>query len=171
VSAFYAWGLALAVGAMPAGDFARQAAGVLIVGAFMAAVGVRSSLAAQTTTRAMVITIGAWLAASVAFAVGAGIIWMLVMLAWLLLWLAAVGLGLAAMSGGVVPWAPISSGFVYTLADLSLFAVATVMVAADASLRFDRLAGRMPDGATAVAVDRIVHGEPVVAVPAGEAAS
>ena len=52
---FLAWTLAAATGAVPVSDTVSRMAEVLVVGAFMAAVGVRTSLACNTATRAMVL--------------------------------------------------------------------------------------------------------------------
>ena len=64
VAAFVAWTIAALGGAMSWRDYAESVIGTVIVAAFMAAVGVRTSLSAATATRAMAITLGVWLGAS-----------------------------------------------------------------------------------------------------------
>ena len=62
-AALWAWTLALFFGAMTGGGYAYLLAETLICGAFMAAVGVRASLAFSTATRSMAVAVGIWLGA------------------------------------------------------------------------------------------------------------
>src|SRR5262249_12275594 len=57
----WAWTLSLCFGAMNAGWYIYLVASTVICGAFMAAVGLRMSLAFSTATRSMALTSGIWL--------------------------------------------------------------------------------------------------------------
>lgn len=175
LAALYAWTVAVLVDAMDPSELGFLLSEVLIGGAFMAAVGVRASLASRTATRAMGITSGAWLtgraaayAAALLITLLAGLILFLVYL-----WAAAMGLvdpNATTSSGVAVPailgfrrWAPLSFDHTLRLFARALYAVATLAIVAETGLRFDRLAGRMAGGTVAVAVDEFLHGPPLVA--------
>lgn len=153
-----AWALAATTGAVPVGDSIRWASEVVFVGAFMAAVGVRTSLSCRTATRAMALTIGTWLGASAAILcasavlLGAGLL------------LCNFALILASQSGLIAPvttlWFPLRGVVAWPLANQSLFFVATLLIVADTRLRFDRLAGRMTEGGVSVAFEEFVYGRP-----------
>lgn len=156
---FWAWSLALACGAMSAGYYFFLLASSLVIGAFMAAIGVRTSLASATATKAMAVTIGIWLGAAAASAFVALVVTAVAHLIYFLLWLLAVQLNLAQWGPG--PWFPISFGTAYVLVLLATYALATAMAVAEARVRFDRIAGRMAGGQVAIAVDQMLHGRPM----------
>jgi len=79
-----AWTAGLLCGALAVGAFAELLAQTLVIGGFMAAVGIAFSLSCESSTRAMTGTIVCWLAAGCVFAALAGILTLMVMLAWLL---------------------------------------------------------------------------------------
>ena len=85
-AALWAWTLALFFGAMTGGGYAYLLAETLICGAFMAAVGVRASLAFSTATRSMAVAVGIWLGAlGVIAALSATTVmvaWMVILVAW-----------------------------------------------------------------------------------------
>jgi ABC-type transport system involved in multi-copper enzyme maturation permease subunit len=176
LAAAYAWTVAVLIDAMDYDLFGFRLAEVFLVGAFMAAAGVRASLASRTATRAMGITIGAWLVAFAGVWVSALLITLLGTLILFLVWLWASAIGLidpnTTSPGGVpVPgflgfggWVPISFNGAWRVISLALYVVATLAVVAETGLRFDRLAGRMAGGSVAVAVDEFLHGSPIVQV-------
>jgi hypothetical protein len=174
LAAAYAWTIAVVIDAMDLDEFGFLLAEVFLVGAFMAAAGVRASLASRTATRAMGITSGTWLAGRAAVAVAATLMTLLGGLILFLVWLWAAAIGLvnpnATTPGGVpVPailgrWAPISFYTGWRLSSLVLYAAATLAIVAETGLRFDRLAGRMAGGTVAVAVDEFLHGSPIVQI-------
>jgi ABC-type transport system involved in multi-copper enzyme maturation permease subunit len=160
---FLAWTLAAATGAESVSNTVSRMAEVLVVGAFMAAVGVRTSLACNTATRAMAVTIGAWLGAYVASGLIAGLTLLLGVLmcntAWILL--SQVGL----LQPLTALWLPLPGTIAWPVARNFPYLVATALVVADTRLRFDRIAGRMTGGAVAVAVDEMIYGRPEAPVP------
>jgi ABC-type transport system involved in multi-copper enzyme maturation permease subunit len=157
-AAFIAWSLSAAVGALPLRDVVVWGADVLVVGAFMAAVGVRTSLACQTATRAMALTVGIWLGAWVFVAVAAFSGLASATLIGNALRMAAGELGLLPPQTAF--WAPVPWFVAWPIARYSVYLLATALIVADTRLRFDRLAGRMTEGAAAVAFEALVHGRP-----------
>jgi hypothetical protein len=163
VAAFVAWGLAAAVEAVAVKDAVGWGGGVVVVGAFMAAVGVRTSLACQTATRAMALTIGVWLGAYVFVSASA-----LAMIAAGLLGGNAVRM--AAGQVGLLPpqttfWAPLSWSVAWPLARGIVYLIMTLLIVANTRLGFDRLAGRMTEGRAALAFEGLIHGRPEAPVP------
>jgi ABC-type transport system involved in multi-copper enzyme maturation permease subunit len=163
VSAVWAWTLALLFGAMSASDYLTPMAQIFVAGAFMAAVGVRASLATATATRAMTITIGVWMGALMAVSAGALMIVGMVMM----FCLAAFSLGLQLGMAWTAPWFPTSFETGFTLARLGLYLLATFAIVAEARLRFDRIAGRMAGTGVQISVDRLLHGLPMEPVAIG----
>ena len=158
VSAYVAWLAAAANDAVSIHTAVRWACEVLIVGGFMAAVGVRLSLACQTATRAMSLTIGAWLVAYVAVTVASWLIlavgFMLCNAAWIV-----------ASSAGVAPavtrlWIPVPWAIAYPVTTNGLYLLITLLIVADTRLRFDRIAGRMTQGRVAIAFEEFLYGRP-----------
>jgi ABC-type transport system involved in multi-copper enzyme maturation permease subunit len=166
-AALVAWILAAGSGAIPVRDAVRWSAAVLFVGLFMAAVGVRTSLACQTAARAMSLTIGIWLGAFVVVSVAAFIALAVSVLVLNAAWLAAAQLGLAPPPPTF--WAPLPMYVAWPLATNSVYLLATLLVVADTRLRFDRIAGRMTEGKLAVAFEELVYGRPEAPVPLEEA--
>lgn len=162
VAAILAWALGAAVGALMASDALRWSIEIVVVGAFMAAVGVRMSLACPTATRAMSITIGFWLGAYLAVAVGATILIVVAFLVGNAAWLLASQLGAVPPAAGL--WLP-PSYIVWPLATNSLYLLATLLIVADTRLRFDRIAGRMTQGRVSVAFDEFLYGRPEEPIP------
>ena len=74
LAAWFAWIVAAGMGVITTIRAADLISRTLVEGAFMAAVGVRTSLQCNSATRAMSITIGLLLAAYIISGVGAGII-------------------------------------------------------------------------------------------------
>jgi hypothetical protein len=129
--------------------------GTGIQAAFMAAVGVRTSLATATATRAMAITIGIWLGASILVASLAGIM-IGVALLLVVLTVQLATMGSFAAPGWILPWMP----YLWSGTNYAVYVVATLLLISDTRLRFDRIAGRMSAGRAATAVDALIHGKP-----------
>jgi ABC-type transport system involved in multi-copper enzyme maturation permease subunit len=157
-----AWTTSVAVGAMGVREYVSGLVLVLTVSAFLAAIGVRLSLATATATRAMSLTIGAWLAAGIAIFVVSWVIALTLALFWLFCVWMAVQMQLVSVAGG--PWAPISLMDLQTVLAAGLYLLATSMVATESRLRFDRIAGRMAGDEAQVAVDEMLHGKPLAPV-------
>jgi ABC-type transport system involved in multi-copper enzyme maturation permease subunit len=156
-AAFLWWALAAGCGAIEIRTAVTWALSVLFVGAFLAAVGVRTSLASPTATRAMSVTIGIWLGAYAAVTVGAALILLTGLLAWLAGTMALAQAGVIAMPRG----APPLPGYVaWPLAMNALYFLMTSLIVADTALRFDRIAGRMTQGGVSVIFDELLYGRP-----------
>ena len=157
-----AWTLAVLVKAITVPQYLVWIVSNLVMGSFMAAVGVRCSLSLPTATRAMSWTIGCWLGIWPALtAVAISVIGFVVM--------GCTSIYMLLMSYNLIsprarPWYPMSfeSGWILTT-NLTTLAI-TILIVSDTSLRFDRIAGRMAGGTLATTVDAMVHGtahEPV----------
>jgi hypothetical protein len=155
VATVLAWTVAVASGALSWDDYAGALIGTGVIATFLAAVGVRTSLAAATATRAMAITIGVWLGARVVVAILAGIG---ISVAFLLILFT-----FALASGGMFappPWLRPIMNLAWPVMTNGIYLAATLLLVADTRLRFDRLAGRMTAGRVATAVDAVIHGRP-----------
>ncbi len=157
VAAFVWWSLAAGCGAILPRTAVTWSLSVLFVGAFLAAVGVRTSLESQTATRAMSTTIGIWMGAYVSVIVGAS----LLILTGLLVWMAGI-VGLAQAGIIVMPagTAPMPSYIAWPLAMNSLWLLMTLLIVADTGLRFDRIAGRMTQGGASLLYEDLLYGRP-----------
>jgi ABC-type Na+ efflux pump permease subunit len=151
-----AWTLAVIVKAVTVESYVTWVVGTLAMGSFMAAIGVRFSLSLPTATKAMSWTIALWL-----------VIWPIVaMVALALIGLVAatcMSYYLLAISYGwigprAVPWFPMSFATGWAIATNATTFLFTLLIVADTSLRFDRIAGRMAGGTVATTVDAMVHG-------------
>jgi hypothetical protein len=150
-----AWTVAVLCGAISRFDYISAVISTAILGAFMAAVGVRTSLTAPTATRAMATTIGIWLGSKVVIVVLAQILIIIVFMFLLFtMTLAAVG-GLAAPPR----WILSLFDYRWTVSD-ALYLLLTLVLIADTRLRFDRLSGRMTAGRLATSLDVLIHGKP-----------
>ena len=157
LAAFVWWALAAGCGAIEIRTAVTWALSVLFLGAFLAAVGVRTSLACPTATRAMSITIGVWLGAYAAVTVGAALIILTGFLVWLAGSLALAQAGVLAVPAGAPP---IPGYIAWPLAMNSLYLLMTSLIVADTALRFDRIAGRMTQGGASLAFDELIYGRP-----------
>jgi len=135
-AAVLAWVIAMAVNAADLRDVAGWVGWMACAGAFMGAVGVRSSLHATTSARAMSITVGIGLAAHAAVAMLAGLAIVLVVLGTMVFWT------WVDPSSAAIPRPPISPPLLWALVSDSLFAAAAVAIAIETRARFDRVAGR-----------------------------
>lgn len=162
-SALIAWTLAVVVGAMTTEDYVGTVVQTVIVGVFMAAVGLRSSLSCATATRSMAVTIGLWLGALVTAHIVAGI---LMAFAWIVVFLAR--LDLFSLGGPGPNMARINAlmKYVYIFVLNVPYALATLLLVSQMRLQFDRLAGRRAGGRIQVATDQFLHGKPTA--PVGE---
>ena len=157
-SAYLAWALGAATETISVSDAVTRGFAVLILGAFMAAVGVRTSLANNSATRGMAVTIGVWLVAYVAVGVAAGMILAAGTLLANFAWIVLAQLGMAPPITTI--WFPIPMAVAWPLAVDGIYLLSTILIVADTRLRFDRLAGRMTGGKMAVAFDALIYGRP-----------
>jgi ABC-type transport system involved in multi-copper enzyme maturation permease subunit len=150
-----AWTIAVSCTAMNLDTYVIAIVGTAINAAFMAAVGVRTSLAAPTATRAMALTIGIWLGAWVVVAFVSAI----VIAVGFLIGIATIGM---ATMGNVAPprWLTGAMRYSWPIVTNGLYLMAALSLIADTRLRFDRLSGRMTAGRLATAVDAMIHGRP-----------
>ncbi len=161
-SALLAWTITFALGGMFWPEYAEQIIGLIVMGTFMSAVGVRTSLRSATATKAMGITIGIWfgaclLALAIAWAACVG-----VMILCVVGWLMAIQFGLTTFN--TRPWFPMTFRLGMDLVFFSSYIVLAIAIIAETRLRFDRVAGRMTGGKAAVAIDRLIHGIPMAPV-------
>jgi ABC-type transport system involved in multi-copper enzyme maturation permease subunit len=152
---FLARSIATVCGVLLESDYLVRIIGTTVLAAFMAAVGVRTSLSAPTATRAMTITIGVWLGASLtATFLAAIIVGVLFVVGMATVALATMG------SFNVSPvWIGPVLTFIWPATRYGIYVAATLMLVADTGLRFDRIAGRMTAGRVATAVDALIHGK------------
>lgn len=141
----------------------RWSLDVMFIGAFMAAVGVRTSLSCQTATRAMALTIGFWLGAYVVVLITTWILLCVGILASNAVWMLAAELGLVAPLASI--WFPVPWYIAWPFATDSLYLLATLLIVSDTRLRFDRIAGRMTQGQIAIAFDEFLYGRPMAPIP------
>ena len=151
-----AWTLAVLVQAVSVSSYVTWVVGNLMMGALMAAIGVRCSLSLPTATKAMSWTIGLWLVsmpvlASVAISV-IGIVFMACTSIY------GLGLSYGLLAPGTRPWFPMSFSLGWAITTNASALLFTIMLVLDTSLRFDRIAGRMAGGVLATTVDAMVHG-------------
>jgi len=151
-----AWTLAVVVGAVSIPLYITWLVGNLMMGAFMAAVGVRCSLSLPTATKSMSWTIAIWLGmwpvlASVAISI-IGLVFLACTAAF------GVLMSYGFISTTTRPWFPMSFTLGWTITTNLTTLLFTILIAADTALRFDRIAGRMAGGVLATTVDAMVHG-------------
>jgi ABC-type Na+ efflux pump permease subunit len=158
-AAVLAWALGAIVGAVTLGASIGWLAHNAAACAFMAAVGVRMSLALPTATRAMTWTIGAWLASMVVVPFLAGTILAVAGLLYMAfiystLWLNPSGA--SAVFPGSFRFLPVA----WPIVNDVVTALLTILIVVEARLRFDRIAGRMSGGSVEQAVEAMIHGAP-----------
>lgn len=159
-AALLAWAVAMVAGVIPAGPWLWWWTLMAVVAGFMAAAGVRVSLACATATRAMGITLGVALLSIAMTTIASGVACLFVAFAFWAGWFALGLLGLID-AANTNPWFPTNFDTGIRVTRLALYAAATAAIVAETRLRFDRIAGRMTAGKAAVAVDRFFHGGPV----------
>ena len=103
-------------------------------------------------------TIALWLGSFVVVALSALAIICLVMLSCLAVWGTWLQFGL--IPPNTPPWFPMSFALAWILATNAVTLLIALLTIIDTRLRFDRIAGRMAEGAVAVAVDGWLHGRP-----------
>jgi len=153
-----AWSIGLILGSVSGGQYARWIAGVFTGGTFMAAMGVRASLAMPSATRAMASVIFRWLVVQAVVAFLALAIILLVIAICFSIWLSAIRLGLATPNTSPAVFFPMSWSLAWPLCTNIVLFLITILVVADTRLRFDRIAGRMAGGAVASSVDAFLYG-------------
>ncbi|MFO0909821.1 MAG: ABC transporter permease subunit, partial [Isosphaeraceae bacterium] len=163
IASLIAWTLAILSDTLDIGRVAWWFLDLLVIGCFMAAVGVRISLESPTATKAMSLTIGVWLLAYLCVSILAGLVIAVAALLLNLAWILFAQLGLAAPV--TTFWAPVPMQIAWPVANDAIYALLTLVVVVDTRLRFDRLAGRMTGGAAAVAFDQFLYGHPEAPIP------
>jgi ABC-type transport system involved in multi-copper enzyme maturation permease subunit len=161
-SALLAWTITFALGGMFWPEYTEQLIGLAVIGPFMSAIGVRTSLRSSTATKAMGVTIGIWFGA---WLLAIAIAWtacVIVMLICVLGWIYAVQMGLTTFNSR--PWFPMTFRLGADIVFYAQFIAGIFFVVAETRLRFDRVAGRMTAGRAAVAIDRLIHGVPMAPV-------
>ncbi len=162
VSALVAWTITLSIGGMFAPEYVEQILGLALIGSFMSAVGVRTSLRSPTATRSMGVTLGIWLGAFLLAIAIAWLVCLLVVMGCVIGWLVAIQLGVSSFN--VRPWFPMSWHLGSDLVFYGQYLAATLLIVSETRLRFDRVAGRMTGGSAAVAIDQLIHGKPMAPV-------
>jgi hypothetical protein len=61
---------------------------------------------------------------------------------------------------GVPPFPPISASVAWAILFNGIYLLVELLLISDTRLRFDRIAGRMTEGNTSIAFERMVYGEP-----------
>ncbi len=164
----YTWTLALIVGAMDTDWFLYLVMSTLASGAFMAMLGVRTSLDFATATRSMAVTVGIWLLALAAVAAFAAMIVLVAAALIMYIWWRTTGA--LAFSGTGVTVFPITFETGFQITQITLYALLAAVIAIESWLRFDRIAGRLSGGAVEVALDQAFHGRPTAPVRIGPVA-
>ncbi len=157
-----AWTIARISGAVGTRPYVEWLAATATGSIYMAAVGVRCSLAQPSATRAMTWTIALWLVAVAFVAISAFSLIMIGAMIFLAIWQAAVQYLIVPITSS--PWFPMSFRTAWPIATgvVTLFCAGVIEL--DTRLRFDRLAGRMAGGKLATSIDEFLHGrtnEPV----------
>ena len=161
-SAILAWTITLIFSGMLTQEYVFLLMEVVILGAFMAAIGVRTSLRSATATKAMGITAGIYVAAYLLALAIAALVCLVVVCLCVFGWLIAAQSGFTTFS--TRPWFPMGFQLGSNLVFFTVFVVATVLIVLETRLRFDRVAGRMIGGKTAIAFDAMIHGRPMAPV-------
>jgi ABC-type Na+ efflux pump permease subunit len=134
-AALVPWLAGLWCGAFEPGIFAQLLLQTLVIGSFMAVIGIAFSLHCESTTRAMTGTILIWLGAGGVFTVLAGITAAMVVFAWML-W--TMWHGVPPVAATPRPWFHI----VFESVRLTLYGLAALLVGVYLSYRFDQVTGR-----------------------------
>jgi ABC-type transport system involved in multi-copper enzyme maturation permease subunit len=135
VTVILTWAAGLLCGALTVGAFFDLLAQTLVIGGFMVAVGIGFSFYCESSTRAMTGTIITWLAAACVFAVLAGILTLMVILAWVYWNLLQ---GVLPVGPGLGRW----PAAVYQVIRFSFYGLTALLTAAFIQYWFDSLAGR-----------------------------
>ena len=147
-------------------EYLEQILGLLVIGTFMSAIGVRTSLKSATATRSMGVTIGFWCGAYLVALAIAWVICVAVIILCIFGWLYAISAGLITFK--TTPWFPMSFRLGADILFYAQFIAGAILVVVETRYRFDRVAGRMTGGAAAVAIDRMIHGVPMAPVLLGK---
>jgi ABC-type transport system involved in multi-copper enzyme maturation permease subunit len=161
-SAVLAWTITKAVGGMEWPEYLEQLLNLATIGPFMAAIGVRTSLKSATATKSMGVTMGLWFGAWITALFAALIVCLVVVMLSIFVWMVEVYIGSSTFN--TPPRFPMSFRLGMDLVFYGEFIAATLFLIAETRLRFDRVAGRMTEGAAALAIDRLIHGTPMAPV-------
>jgi hypothetical protein len=158
IAMIMAWTVGLALGSVRGREYAEWMAAIFTGGTFMAAMGVRCSLAMPSATRAMASVILRWLVMQVGVAFAALAINLTVIAICLSIWMAAIRLGIVPANAPPTRFFPITWGLGWTISTNIVLFLLTLLVVADTRLRFDRIAGRMAGGGLESRVDAFLYG-------------
>jgi ABC-type transport system involved in multi-copper enzyme maturation permease subunit len=153
-----AWTLGLMLGSVRGGEYARWMTGIFTGGTFMAAMGVRCSLAMPSAARAMASVILRWFVTQIGVAVAALSINLLVVGLCLSIWMSAMELGWIPPNAPPTTFFLMSWSLGWTITTNVVLLIITMLVVADTRLRFDRIAGRMAGGPVQSRVDEFLYG-------------
>jgi hypothetical protein len=134
----------------------------LAMGAFVTAVGVRASLATGSSTSAITITVGILAGAGIAVWIGSIIVTGIAALVVLIFQLSLMSVGWISTRAAIFAWNPLPFFDWVNIVQIVTYSGMTLMVLSESRARFDRIAGRMAGDELQVAVDRALHGEPVL---------
>jgi hypothetical protein len=138
VAIIVAWTAAVFTGALGAAQYVQLVAGTLIMSFFMVAVGVYFSLYCSTATRAMTLTLIAWMGTYVATSIIAGLLIGVISLAVLIVTMMA--------SGPFFSGAPFGGASLFSIGYNAIFLLCYLLYALLFTVycrrNFDRLAGR-----------------------------
>jgi ABC-type transport system involved in multi-copper enzyme maturation permease subunit len=139
-----AWTAAVFAEALTVEEYVKLLADTLVIGVFMVAAGVCFSLYCSTATRAITLTLVAWMVAGVATTILA---WLLVGAVTLAVWMVGVYLAVRSGPGNVFRGGPNLSLLWIGQAVIRLlcFLLAALMITLYCRRNFDRLAGRLFD--------------------------
>jgi ABC-type transport system involved in multi-copper enzyme maturation permease subunit len=152
-AAIIAWSIAAIAGAIKPEELLNWMAGIFFCGTFMAAVGLRASLACTTSTRAMMVTVGGWLLAQALFQ----------MIAWVITAIVTLSMAIAnyAATGANRPWTLFNFDLIqqvtWFLSLNGLYSVGILSLVSYTAVRFDRLAGRVAGGTLSIAVEDMLR--------------
>ncbi len=154
-AAVLSWTVAAAVGAITWMDYAGWVLSTIVGGAFMAVAGLRASLANETATRAMAVTIGAWLLAQIGFRIVAALLLALIAITVLLTVSALTDQPITQVLSLNGDYGPIA--WLITFQGVSI--LITLLFLSYTRVLFDRLAGRRAEGRVAILAEELLHGD------------
>ena len=161
LAAIWAWTLVVIFGPMTLKHYIFHLLGIVVIGACMAAIGVRVSLATEAGTRSMSLAVGLWLGVLALLSVVAVILIFIGFMAIQVFWWSFHRFAIQPGAGTPFVVVPMSFEDAWQTVMLFLYLVLAVVVVIESRYRFDRIAGRMTGGAVEIAVDQFLHGVPM----------
>ena len=164
LAAIWAWTLVAIFGPMTLNHYVFHLLRIVVIGACMAAIGVRVSLATESGTRSMSLAVGLWLGVLALLSVVAVILIFIGFMAIQVFWWSLHRFAIQPGAGTPFVVVPMSFEDAWQTVMLFLYLVLAVVVVVESRYRFDRIAGRMSDGAVEIAVDQFLHGVPMAPI-------